>query len=324
VNKKEKLSFVIPCYRSESHLKQVIDSMILVLEKSYLNYEYEIILINDGSPDNTWSTIEGISFHHDRVIGVDLSKNFGQHAAIMAGYKIASGDIIVGMDDDGEHSINDLHILLNKLNEGFDFVCGHYIKKKNSMFRNLGTKVNNMMAGYLIGKPKDTDFSSFNVIRRFVVDEIIKYQHSYPYIAGLILRTTKNISMVEVPKHERIGGISNYNIRKLLSLWFNGFTAFSVKPLRLVTFFGFFLSITGISSSLFVIIRRLIYPNIAAGWTSLIGVMFLLFGITFIMLGLLGEYVGRIYICINNSPQYVIRKILTNNSEESINIEREF
>lgn len=310
----KKVSFVIPCYRSEKTLEGVI-SEIKDTMAGLLQYGYEIILVNDSSPDNTWNTIEKLSSENENIIGINLAKNFGQHAALMAGMRESTGDYVICLDDDGQTPANEVGKLLQALEDGNDAVYAKYGNKKHSAFRNMGSKVNELMTRIMLGKPKELFISSYFGVKRFVVEDMIRYQNSYPYVIGLVLRATKNIVNVEVTHREREEGRSGYTLKKLLGLWFNGFTAFSVTPLRITTVIGVLCALVGFAYGLYVFIRRLLDPNMVMGFSSLMCVILFVGGMMMIMLGLVGEYIGRIYISLNNSPQYVIRE-KTGNREE--------
>ncbi|MBO5372862.1 MAG: glycosyltransferase [Lachnospiraceae bacterium] len=314
MEKKEKISIVIPCYYSEKTIGIVVDKIHHTMTKRK-EYDYEIILVNDGSKDRTWEIISEMAKKNHTVKAINLSQNFGQHSAMMAGYRKATGDIIAGMDDDGENDPEEIFLLLDKLNEGYDCVCAEY-EMHDSAFRSIGTKVNNWMACYLLNKPKELTLTSYYVMRRFVADQVIKYEHSYPYIAGLLLQATKNWGTVKLVRKERISGSSGYSLRKLLSLWINGFTAFSVKPLRIATVLGILFSVIGFIMAFVVVVRKLLGEDILLGYSSLMACMCFIGGMLMLIMGMIGEYVGRIYISINNSPQYVIREEVDLEKEE--------
>lgn len=301
------ISYVIPCYRSEKTLGNVISEIKETMEK-LSQYTYEVILVNDSSPDNTWNTIQGICSENENMIGINLSKNFGQHAALMAGMRESTGDYVICLDDDGQTPANEVGKLLEALENGHDAVYAKYGNKKHSAFRNLGSRVNDMMTRVMLGKPKELFVSSYFGVKRFVVEDMLRYQNSYPYVIGLVLRATKNIVNVEVNHREREEGRSGYTLKKLLGLWFNGFTAFSVTPLRIATVIGVFCAIVGFAYGIYVFVRRLLNPDMVMGFSSIMCVILFVGGMLMIMLGLVGEYIGRIYISLNNSPQYVIRE----------------
>ena len=303
----KKVSFVIPCYRSQHTVGEVVAEITAPM-KTMPQYDYEVILVNDCSPDDTIGTIRALVAADDHVTGVDLAKNFGQHAALMAGFHKCSGDIIVCLDDDGQTPADEVDKLLNKLEEGFDAVYASYEHKQHSAFRNLGSKVNELMTRMMLNKPANLYISSYFAVKRFVVEDMIRYENSYPYVIGLVLRATKNITNVPVCHREREEGNSGYTLKKLLGLWFNGFTAFSVKPLRIATSLGVGFAGLGFLYGIYTIIKRLVNPNVPMGFSALMAALVFFGGMIMIMLGLIGEYVGRIYISMNNSPQYVIRE----------------
>ena len=305
--KKQLVSFVIPCYRSAETIGSVVDEIEAAMGELE-RYDHEIILVNDCSPDDTIGTIRALVAADDHVTGVDLAKNFGQHAALMAGFHKCSGDIIVCLDDDGQTPADEVDKLLDKLEEGYDAVYASYEHKQHSAFRNLGSKVNELMTRMMLNKPADLYISSYFAVKRFVVEDMIRYENSYPYVIGLVLRATKNIINVPVCHREREEGNSGYTLKKLLGLWFNGFTAFSVKPLRIATSLGLGCAGLGFIYGIYTIIKRLVNPNVPMGFSALMAALVFFGGMIMIMLGLIGEYVGRIYISMNNSPQYVIRE----------------
>lgn len=302
-----KYSFVIPCYRSEHTIRPVVGELILEIEKEGLE-DYEIILVNDGSPDNVWQVIRELAEEYPSVQGICLARNFGQHAALMAGYARTTGDVVVSLDDDGQAPINELYKLLDELGQDKDVVYAYYREIKQNWFRRFGSAVAAEMNRLMLGAPKDWKGSSFYAAKRFVIGEMLRYDNAYPYLAGLVLRVTRNIGYVETEHRQRTEGTSGYNFRKLFSLWLNGFTAFSVKPLEVGAWVGFLFAVGGFVGTIVTVVRKLFHPEIAAGWSSTISILLIIGGSVMLMLGLIGEYIGRIYICINKAPQYVIRE----------------
>lgn len=301
----EKISFVIPCYGSENTIENVIMQIKQVMN-SRPEFDYEIILVNDCSPDNVWKVITKLCEADSHIRAIRLAKNFGQHSALMAGYTFVTGDYIATLDDDGQTPAEEVFKLVDKVKEGYDVAYGCYTERKDNIFRKFGTLMNNKMLEIMIEKPKDVHLTSYFVAKRYIIDEITKYQNPYPYIWGLILRTTKNIVNVEINHKERKEGKSGYTLTKLLNLWLNGFTAFSVKPLRLATGVGAGTSVIGVIFIIYTIVKKLMNPELVPGYSSLMAVLLFIGGMLMVMIGLVGEYVGRIYICINASPQFVI------------------
>lgn len=271
-------------------------------------YRYEIILVNDGSPDGTFEVIRSICEKRKEICGVNLAKNFGQHAALMAGFRRVHGDIVVCLDDDGQTPADEVGKLLGKIEEGYDAVYARYEHKQHSLFRNFGSKVNEWMTRIMLGKPKELYISSYFAVKRFVVDEMARYENPYPYVIGLLLRTTNMVANVDVKHREREAGVSGYTLGKLLALWFNGFTAFSIKPLRIATALGAFVAGAGFLYGIYTVIKKFVNPDVVIGFSSLMSAIVFIGGMIMLMLGIIGEYIGRIYISLNNSPQYVVRE----------------
>ncbi|MBP3509424.1 glycosyltransferase family 2 protein [Oscillibacter sp.] len=313
----ETVSFVIPCYRSQETLGSVVQEIADTMG-GLPAYRYEIVLVNDCSPDGTFSEIQSLAEHFPCIVGVDLARNFGQHAALMAGFRQARGDIIVCLDDDGQTPADEVGKLLEKLQQGYDVVYASYTNKQHSGFRNWGSRVNSKMTEVMLGKPKDLAVTSYFAMRRFVMAEMLRYEHCYPYVIGLVLRTTQKICNVEVHHRARAVGTSGYTLRKLLTLWMNGFTSFSVKPLRMATYFGAVTAGCGFLYLLYIVARYFVDHTAPMGWSSTMAILLLLGGVILLVLGLIGEYVGRIFMCVNAAPQYVVRQIVTSERQESI------
>ncbi len=305
---KTKLSFVIPCYGSEHTISSVVDEIKATVKTREDRYDYEIILVSDHSPDNVFSVIEELAKNDKHITGVELARNFGQHSAILAGFHNITGDIVVCLDDDGQTPANQMFKLIDCLDDECDVVFARYESKKHSLFRNFGSYINDLMARYLIDKPKELKIMSYFACKRYVADEVVRYRNPYPYMSGLLLRATKNIKNVTIEHRDRLEGESGYSLNKLLSLWVNGFTSFSVKPLRAATFIGCTSSVVGFIYGIYIIINKLINPATPLGYSSMMAAFLFIGGVMMIMLGIIGEYVGRIYISLNEAPQYVVRR----------------
>lgn len=302
----EKLSFVIPCYNSEDSIRNIVERIIKTVEEDG-RYKYEIVCVNDYSKDTTLQVLKSLAVEYGIKV-ISFSRNFGQHSALMAGFRYATGDYIVCLDDDGQNPPEYLFKLIDKMQEGYDLVSAKYQKDKRGLVRSLGTKVSFFMSRALIGMPKDIELNSYYAFRKYIRDEIIEYNNSYPFVHGLILRVTRNMANVDIPRDERQSGSSGYSLRGLVKLLLNGFTAFSELPLRVATYTGMIFSIVGFISALVIIIRKLFNPEMAAGYASIMAVLLFMGGILMIFMGLLGEYISRIYISLNRAPQYVVRE----------------
>lgn len=312
---KQLVSFVIPCYRSAQTVGGVVQEIREAMA-ALPQYRYEIVLVNDASPDDTFEVIRALCGENSDICGVNLARNFGQHAALMAGFRYVRGDIVVCLDDDGQTPAGEVGKLLSEIAAGSDVVYAKYKNKRHSGFRNFGSRINELMTRVMLEKPKELYLSSYFAARRFVVEEMLRYENPYPYVIGLVFRTTKKITNVEVTHREREVGTSGYTLGKLMGLWFNGFTAFSVKPLRIATVIGVLSACAGFAYGIFTIVKKFINPAVPVGFSALMAAVVFFCGLILLMLGIIGEYIGRIYISMNNSPQYVIRECLDERDAE--------
>ena len=312
---KKLVSIVIPCYRSETMIAGVVADIDREMEKLEDRYAYEIILVNDCSPDGTFEAIRRLCQEKPYITGVNLARNFGQHAALMAGFRQMKGELLVCLDDDGQTPAAAIGSLLQGLEEGSDVVYAKYEHKHHNAFSDFGSRINDWMLCFMLGKPKNLYISSFFAAKRFIVDEMLRYQNAFPYVIGLVLRATKNIKNVTVEHHDRREGESGYTLGKLFSLWFNGFTSFSEKPLRIATMVGTGCAALGFLYGLYTIVKKLVNPLVPVGFSALMSAIVFIGGMLMLMLGMIGEYVGRMYICMNNAPQYVIREIVKNEDD---------
>ena len=301
-----KISCVIPCYHSEKTLGPVVEDIGKVMA-SRPGTEYEIILVNDNPPDETWDLIQRLRETDPHIHGVCFSRNFGQHSALMAGYRQVTGDIVVSLDDDGQNPPSEMFRLIDAVDSRHDIVYADYPRKQHSRFRNLGSKLTNRMFTWMLEKPKDLYMASYWAAKRFVIDQMIRCESPFPFVDGLALQATTRIINVPVDHLARAEGESGYTVFSLFRLWMNAFTSFSIKPLRIATFMGSATALGGLIVGLVLVVRKLILrEQIDAGWTSMVALLLLLFGVLMVVMGLVGEYVGRIFLSMNRKPQYVI------------------
>lgn len=305
-------SIVIPCYNSAPTIRKVVELTAAQLDDMGKT-PYEFVLVDDFSPDGckTLQALLDLVEDYPFVKVIELAQNSGQHNAVMAGLNSASGDVIIAMDDDLQTHPSQLPILMEEFEKGHDIVYGYYPEKRHSLFRNFGSYVNYLSVRVLIGKPKDMKTSSFWIIKKFVRDYVIQYKSPYTHLQGLFLRTTKNISSVPIKHFEREYGKSNYTFKKLVNLWSN-IMGYSIVPLKLAKYIGSILSLGGLLGALLVIIRKLIAPSTVIGWTSVMVAIFFFSGIIMLFLGVIGEYIGRMFLGMNHQPQYVVRQIHSN------------
>lgn len=305
------LSFVIPCYRSEKTIETVINEIIYVVS-SRSEYDYEIIAVNDDSPDSVYQVLLELSKCNRRIKVINLVKNMGKHAAVLAGYSFVEGDYVVNLDDDYQSPINNLWDLLNPLENGSaDVAIAKYIQKKESLWKRIGSNINLRISEIMLDKPKGMRFENLSVMKRFVAEEMVKYRNPYPFLEGLILRVTKKIVVIPMEQRDRGDNKSTgFTFWKSVSLFANGFTNFSVKPIRIALIIGVLFAFVGFAYGVYIVVRRLAVQQAPMGWSSLMAVLLLATGLNMLLLGIIGEYVGRIFICINDSPQYVVRNTI--------------
>ncbi len=301
---KQDLSFVIPCYRSERTIEWVIQEIIEVTGK--LNRTYEIIAVDDNSPDHVYDVLAGLARENRNIKVIHFSKNFGQHAGLMAGIRSSVGDVVVVLDDDGQCPLDHLSDLILPLEKGWDIAIAQYGRKKQSFFKNVCSNLNEIAANILVDKPKDLQMGNFMAFKRFIADEISRYAGPYPYLSGLLFRSSGHLANVPMQERARMEGGTTYTLRKLFSLWLNSFTAFSIKPLRFASLAGMVIAAVGFFYGAVIIVQKLANPAVAVGWSSLVVLQTILGGLILLVLGLIGEYLGRIYMSINQTPQYVI------------------
>jgi glycosyltransferase involved in cell wall biosynthesis len=303
------VSIVIPVYNGEKTIGLLVDSL---LEKLKGFCPAEIILVNDGSRDNSENVCIGLyQKYPSQVKFYSLAKNFSQDNATMAGLNAAKGDFAVIMDDDLQNPVSEVLKLIDfACQNDYDVVYTWYKEKKHSLFKNLGSKFNDAVANIMLKKPKNLYLSTFKIINRLVISEIIKYDGPFPYVEGLILRTTQHIGKMEALHEERTEGKSGYTFKKLFSLWVSTFVNFSILPLRIFTISGFVIAISGFLFGFWTVVQRIIDPTWPAGYATLICLISLFSGIQLIGIGVAGEYLGRIFLFQNKKPQFVVRRKL--------------
>ena len=300
-----KLSVCIPVYNGAKTIKDLVEKAREELKE----YELEFVLVNDGSRDNSDEVCSDMANSSKDIKYICLRRNFGEHNAVMCALNYCTGDYAAIIDDDFQNPPSEIKKLVAEAEKGFDVVYAKYKKKKHHIFRNLGSKFNDIMATWLLGKPRDLYLCSFKLIKKEVIGEIIKYKGPFPYIDGLLLRVTQSISAVFVEHLSRKEGRSNYTLAKLVSLWLNMFINFSIKPLRIVTFVGIITAVLCAGLGLWFVIEKIIYPErVPDGWTSLVVIILFTGSVQMICMGLAGEYIGKNYLDRNGTPQWVVKK----------------
>lgn len=301
-------SIVVPVYRSADILPRLVEEVRVALTPLTRPDAFELLLVCDASPDNSWSVVQSLSTRYPFVRGIHLRINSGQHNATMAGLRHARGRRVVIMDDDLQHPPSAIPLLISELDRGFDVCYTRYRHRRHALWKIVGSKINDWAASLLLKKPKGLYLSSFKAMDAAIAREVVKYDGPYAYVDGLILDVTRRITSVEIDHHARAAGEGNYDLRRSLSLWLKMATSFSVFPLRLLSIGGTVLAVFSAVMLVFVVIAKLLDPTLPAGWTSLMATILLVAGLQMIGLGLIGEYLGRVYLKINHKPQYVIRE----------------
>jgi glycosyltransferase involved in cell wall biosynthesis len=290
-------SVVIPVYYSQDTLIRLLES----LKDELKSYNFQIVLVNDGSKDNSNNIIKSLVKENSNITYINLRKNFGEFNAVMCGLSYVEGKYAIIIDDDFQNPPKEILKLLTKAQEDdYDVVYSQYKEKKHSTFRNIGSSVLNFLISYLIGKPKDLYLSSFKLINKDIIDEIIKYKGPFPYIDGLIFQNTDHIGKIYVDHHEREAGNSNYTFSKLYSLFLNAILGYSILPIRVLNIIGLFAILMSFFQYFFNSIS--IFQNFPP---------YLLFkdGILLLALSLIGEYLGKSFLILSGKPQYVIKKV---------------
>lgn len=305
------VSLVIPVYNSAETVAGVVQE----IDAAFSDADYEVVLINDGSTDSSETACCTLADRaQGRVVYLHLTRNFGEHNAVMAGLNHARGQYVAVLDDDGQNPPAEArrmldHAIMHKL----DVVYGGCHRKQHSWFRNFGSLLNDRMANVMLGKPRELYLSSFKVVSHFMVDQITRYRGPFPYIDGLIYRTTRNIGQIEVEHRAREKGRSGYTLLKLIALWLNMFLGFSIMPLRIATLLG--LAASSISALLLVgiVIDKLwIAPELTHGIPTILALTVFFAGVQLVVLGTVGEYVGRVFLEQNGRPQFVVRYEIRN------------
>ena len=310
-------SIIIPCYKSVHTIRQVVEMTAEKMQEMGKT-PFEFVLVDDCSPDggDTICELRALADEYPFVNVVELAQNSGQHNAVMAGLNYAEGDVLIAMDDDMQTHPSQLPLLFETFDQGYDIVYGYYPEKHHSLFRNFGSWLNYISVRILIGKPKELKTSSFWIIRKFVRDYVIQYQSHYTHLQGLFLRTTRNIASVPVKHFDRAYGSSGYTLSKLIALWSN-IMGYSIVPLRIATRVGAFISILSILGAAAIVLKKIFAPTSAVGWYSLIVSIFFLSGLIMLFLGLIGEYLGRMFQGMTRDPQFVVRQFYQGRDKEA-------
>ncbi len=312
------ISIVVPVYNSEDNLIELNNQIQQQLELS--NIKFELILVNDQSTDTSWKVINDLTGIYENIIGINLRKNSGQDNAIFAGIHYAKGRYIVIMDDDLQHSPSDIPKLYAKVQNGFDVCYANFKSKKQALWKNLGSWLNGKMAEIIIDKPKNIYLSPFKIIKKEVIEEIKKTNYLFPYIDGIVFSITNNITQIDAKHYDRFTGVSNYTVLESIKVFMKLATGFSVFPLRVATFLGAITALFGFVLGLYFIAIYFLGISSPEGWTSLIIIILFLGGIILMSLGIVGEYLGRIYLSINKKKSYSVKEEIINEQKDKFGL----
>lgn len=308
------VSFVIPVFKSEDCLYELHERIRKECAAKGVNYQ--VVFVNDCSPDGSWQKIVEICRRDSRVTGISLRRNFGQDCALMAGLWHASGDVVVIMDDDLQHNPADASRLVERVRTGADVCYARFLKKKQAWWKNAGSWLNDKLAVLVLDKPGNVYLSPYKAIAGSVVDAVLKYDGPFPYLDGLLFSVTRNIAQVDVEHHERYAGKSNFGVRKSVSTWMRVATSFSLLPLRMATFMGFLSASVGLLMALVSLIGHMLGVESPVGWPSLFVALLVMGGLQLICVGVIGEYLGRMFLHLNRRPQFVIADTCGSAGEE--------
>ena len=318
------LSIVVPVYRSEDCLRELVEATERALAETIP--DFEMILVNDYSPDGSWKVIEGLCRHNPRIVGVDLRRNFGQDNAILTGLRLVRGRYVAIMDDDLQHDPAELPAMVERLKQGYDIVYADFRVKRQRLWKNAGSWLNGKIAQWVIDKPKDIYLSPYKVITKEATDLICRYEGPDPYIDGLLLQVTARVTQIPAEHRDRYAGRSAYTFWKSITVGARLAFSFSSRPLRLVTWIGFLSAALGLLLTIVVICYRIFFPEdfppVAVGWASLMVAMLLIGGTQMVFFGILGEYAGRTYLSVNRKPQTAVREILNRSGERATSLSR--
>lgn len=314
------LSIVVPVYNGEDTIEELVTAISTLDVPGGL----EIVLVHDCGRDRSWEIMQSLAAKsHVPMIIINHSRNYGEHNTVMDGLRHARGECVITMDDDLQNPPSEILKLYEYLrNSTLDVVYAVYTKKQHAGWRNLGSKFANMVADWISDKPRGLYLSTFRCMNRFLVDEIIRYQGPFVYIDGLIFQITLKADSVVVKHLPNRTGRTNYTLSRLVSLWLTIFLNFSVKPLRLSTGLGFIMFSFGIIMAAYTIIERLVSSSEISGYASLATIILIFSGTQFLVFGLIGEYIGRIFLTLNGKPQTSIREIIESPRQETKNPER--
>lgn len=302
------ISIVVPVFNSSQTLAVLVERLMGTMEK--LGMSYELLFVDDGSQDDSWQTLCQLHRDHpDRVVAIQLMRNFGQHNALMCGFRHSQGRCVVTLDDDMQNPPEEIPRLIQAIGDrNLDLVYGVPEQKRHSSWRNVGSWV--VRTVFRIMFRTRISIGSFRIMRRELVESIFSYTLNFTFVDGLLAWNTQRIGQVTVNHQPRKTGRTGYSLSKLVVLALNLFTNFSLLPLQVVSFVGFIAATAGLVTGMFYLVASLLHGISVPGYASIIVSILVLGGIQLLSLGMIGEYVGRLHLNVNRKPQYTIRKAI--------------
>lgn len=307
----KQISIVVPVYNSH----ECVAELSRQIQDALKDFTYEQIMVNDCSKDSSWEEIQKVCATNKNVVGINLRKNGGQDSAILTGLNYASGNWVVIMDDDLQHSPYDIPKLYEEAVKGFDVVYANFDSKKQKLWKNLGSWFNGKISEIAINKPKNIYLSPFKILEKGVVQEMCKFNNLFPYIDGLIFQVTGNITQIDIEHHKREMGKSNYNLIKSIRVFLRMMCGFSTLPLKVSSFIGSFSAFCGLALAVFYAVEFFLGKADVTGWTTLVILLLIIGGLILVSLGIIGRYLGQVYLTVNNQPKFIVKEILNKNEE---------
>jgi undecaprenyl-phosphate 4-deoxy-4-formamido-L-arabinose transferase len=308
----KEISIVIPVYNSHECVAELSRQIADALK----GIEYEQIMVNDCSKDSSWDEIKKEAETNPNLLGINLRKNGGQDSAILTGLNYASGKFVVIMDDDLQHSPYDIPKLYEEAKKGFDVVYANFESKKQKLWKNLGSWFNGKISEIALDKPNGIYLSPFKILNGDVVKEMVKFNNLFPYIDGLIFQVTRNITQIDIEHHKRELGKSNYNLIKSIKVFLRMLFGFSTIPLNIASFTGFFSAFVGLVLAIVYAVEYFTGKADVKGWTTVVILILIIGGLILVSLGIIGKYLGQVYLTVNKQPQFIIKETTKNNEEK--------
>lgn len=306
------ISIVVPVYNSH----ECVAELSRQIEDALKDFSYEQIMVNDCSRDSSWDEIKKVCTQNKNVIGINLRKNGGQDSAILTGLNYSRGNWVIIMDDDLQHSPYDIPKLYEEAQKGYDVVYANFDSKKQKLWKNLGSWFNGKISEIALQKPKEVYLSPFKILCRGVVQEMIKFNNLFPYIDGLIFQVTRNITQIPIEHHKRELGKSNYNLAKSIKVFLRMLFGFSTMPLNIASYTGFISAIIGLILAIVYAVEYFMGKADVTGWTTLVILILILGGGILVSLGIIGRYIGQVYLTVNNQPKFIIKETLNTTNEK--------